>query len=79
MKTTKVEQTDKTRTFAIYVALNGYRPVRVWENDHSLYAQIKGQCCDPKPKFTQVLQGGTVIRLSKKDLNNKEIVGNYKF
>jgi hypothetical protein len=60
--------------FKSYVALRGYKPVKVWENENGYYAMIKGSTNSVKG-FTQILQGGTVLRLSKKDVDNKDVIG----
>jgi hypothetical protein len=59
--------------FKTYVAKQGYKPIRVWELPTGLYASIKGWASTPNG-FTQILQGGSIVRLSLKDINNPFIV-----
>ena len=65
----------KTIGFKKYLAKLGYGVVKVWENESGLYAQIKGFASKGTSGVTQVLQGGTIVRLSHKDVQNPLIVG----
>ncbi len=60
--------------FKEYVAKRGLKPVKVWQDKTGFYAQIKGSTRNTDG-FSQILQGGTVVRLSLKDLTNSGIVG----
>jgi hypothetical protein len=64
------------KTWEVYVSMLGYKVIRVWANEMGLYAQLKGQCLNPEIGFTQVLQGGTIVRLSYSDINNELITKN---
>lgn len=65
----------KTINFKKYVAMAGYRPIKVWKTKEGYYAKVNGFVSKPTPQFTQVLSGGTVVRLSLKDVGNSDIVG----
>lgn len=65
----------KTINFKKYVAMAGYKATKVWKNQEGYYARIDGYVTKPNPHFTQVLSGGTVVRLSLKDVDNPQIVG----
>lgn len=65
--------------FAEYCAYHGYSTNKIYSNETGLYAHINGWVSKNCPHFTQVLQGGTTVRLSYKDLQNESIVENFKF
>jgi len=68
------------KTFREYVAWRGYTVIRAWGIDNDgFYAYIKGHVSKFCPHFTQVVSGGSVVRLSFKDLNNELITGTFKF
>jgi len=60
--------------FKTYIAKRGFQAVRVWSNESGLYAQIKGFKSSAEG-FSQVLQGGTIVRLSHSDVDNFLITG----
>lgn len=63
-----------------YTALHGYKAIAVRETPEGYYISIRGRASSEALKhFTQVLHGGTVLRLSKKDVDNRDIVGDYCF
>ena len=64
----------KNIPFRTYIAKQGLKPVGIWKLPTGYYAQIKGSTKSAKG-FTQILQGGTVVRLSPKDVSNPDIVG----
>jgi hypothetical protein len=70
---TIMNQVEKIR-FRTYITKAGYYATRIWENQEGYYAQLLGHTSSPN-KFTQILQGGTVVRLSKADTQNPLIVG----
>lgn len=74
-----MERNKLMKLFAQYVAFRGYKAIRVRCNETGLYAHIKGHASYSTtiPYFSQVLQGGTVLRLSLKDLDNTFIVGDF--
>jgi hypothetical protein len=61
--------------FKEYIAKLGYQPIKTWKNESGYYAQIKGTAHKGTSGVTQVLQGGTILRLSLKDVSNSDIVG----
>lgn len=65
----------KKINFKQYVAMAGYKPIKVWKTQEGYYAKVNGFVSKPNPYFTQVLSGGTVVRLSLKDVDNFDIVG----
>jgi hypothetical protein len=64
----------KVMKFKTYIAYRGYKAVKVWSNASGMYAQLK-EFKSSAEGFTQVLQGGTVVRLSHKDVDNPLITG----
>lgn len=62
-------------TFKQYLVSNGFKVIRTYKNETGFYANILWRVSKDNKSVTQVLQGGTVVRLSLKDLSNPAIVG----
>ncbi len=63
-------------TFKSYIAKLGYQYLHTYSNDSGMYARITGFASIREEKgVTQVLEGGTLLRLSWKDVDNPLIVG----
>jgi hypothetical protein len=59
--------------FRKYVIKQGYKPMLVWELPTGYYARINGWASTAEG-FSQILQGGTIVRLSFKDIDNPLII-----
>jgi hypothetical protein len=59
--------------FKQYVIKQGYKPMFIWELPTGFYARINGWA-STADGFSQILQGGTIVRLSHRDINNPLIV-----
>ncbi len=66
----------KQITFKSHIARLGYVYLHTYSNDSGMYARITGFASAREEKgVTQVLEGGTLLRLSWKDVSNPLIVG----
>jgi len=50
--------------------------LRVWVNDNNFYAQIDGIYNIQNVDFSDIFQGGTVVKLAFSDLENQNILKN---
>ena len=79
-KLTNQQWLDLMNQIRHYVAFHGYKPIAIRETPEGYYISIRGWASSEALKhFTQILHGGTVLRLSKRDMDNRAIVGDFNF
>jgi len=74
-----MNEKELKRKMAQYCAWRGYSTNLIVLTKEGLYAHVNGWVSKDCKYFTQILQGGTTVRLSLKDLENELIVGDFKF
>ncbi len=75
---TKKEREIKDRFYAYLEKLGLFR-IRIWTDKTSVYAELATSDKPRKVGFTQILKNTyyPTVRLSFKDLHNREIVGDF--
>lgn len=68
-----IKESQIIKDFKAYVAVNGYKAVKVWENRRGVYARILGWTDKNNPNFSQVLSGGTTVHLSYEDIRQRSL------